>query len=120
MAYDNNRGSDRKFGGRRPDRKMEKPRVDARRAALSALFDVLYKDAFAQIALNREIESVRLSEDDRRLATSLFYAAVENRMQLEYYLKRFVSQDPGSVVMTILMLSAAQLLYMDKIPERWG
>lgn len=96
---------------------MEKPRTDARRAALSALFDVFYKDAFAQLALNREIESVSLSDEDRRLATNLFYVTVENRMQLEYYLKQFVAVKPDKVVMTILLLSAAQLLYMDKIPD---
>ncbi|MBE5766333.1 MAG: 16S rRNA (cytosine(967)-C(5))-methyltransferase RsmB [Clostridiales bacterium] len=106
---------DRPRMGRKP--RMEKPLADARRAALSALFDVFYKDAFAQIALNREIESVSLSDEDRRLATSLFYATVENRMQLEFYLKQFVAVQPDKVVMTILLMSVAQLLYMDKIPD---
>ena len=105
--------------GRRPGghRGGGKPRSDARRAALGALYDVLYKGAYAQLALGRALESVRLSPDDRRLATNLFYTAVEQRLQLEYYLSRFISETPDNVVMALLLLSAAQLLYMDKIPD---
>ena len=77
----------------------------------------MYKGAYAQLALGRALESVRLSPDDRRLATNLFYTAVEHRLQLEYYLSRFISEAPDNVVMALLLLSAAQLLYMDKIPD---
>ena len=105
--------------GRRPGghRGGGKPRSDARRAALGALYDVLYKGAYAQLALGRALESVRLSPDDRRLATNLFYTAVERRLQLEYYLSRFISETPDNVVMALLLLSAAQLLYMDMFPD---
>ena len=116
MAREQERRGDR---GRRPGghRGGGKPRVDARRVALGALYDVLYKGAFAQLALGRALEGTRVSEEDRRLATNLFYTAVEHRLQLEYYLGRFVSEKPDNVVMAILLLSAAQLLYMDKIPD---
>ena len=41
-----------------------KPRSDARRAALGALYDVLYKGAYAQLALDRALESVNAVNDE--------------------------------------------------------
>ncbi len=93
------------------------PRLTARDAALRALQDVARGDAFAAQALDRRLEEARLHPDDRRLAAGLFYTAVENRLHIQYMLDRFLDQKPEPVVVDILHLAAAQLLFMDRVPD---
>ncbi len=103
---------------RRPgDRKPAHPRLTARDAALRALQDVVRGDAYASQALDRRLEEARLRPDDRRLAAGIFYSAVENRLYLEYMLSRFLEQKPEPVVQDILHIAAAQLLFMDRVPD---
>lgn len=89
---------------------------DARRVALSALQDVNRFDAYAALALDKRLRESRLSPDDRRLATSIFYQAVENRLNIEYVLNAFVNVKPDPVIEDILHIACAQILFMDKIP----
>lgn len=97
--------------------RSERPRLTARDAALRALQDVVRGEAFASQALDRRLEEARLKPDDRRLAAGLFYSAVENRLYLAYMLGRFMEQKPEPVVNDILHLAAAQLLFMDRVPD---
>ena len=92
-------------------------RISARDAALRALQDVVRGDAFAGQALDRRLEQARLKPDDRRLAAGLFYSAVEYRLYIEYMLGRFLQQKPEPVVNDILHIAAAQLLFMDRVPD---
>ena len=103
----------RGFHGYRTDR----PRLTPRDAALRALEDVARGDAFAAQALDRRLEEARLKPDDRRLAAGLFYSAVENRLYLEHMLARFLESKPEPVVNDILHIAAAQLLFMDRVPD---
>ena len=97
--------------------RSERPRLTARDAALRALQDVVRGDAYASQALDRRLEEARLRPDDRRLAAGIFYSAVENRLYLEYMLGRFLEQKPEPVVNDILHIAAAQLLFMDRVPD---
>ena len=100
-----------------PARKPNRPRLTPRDAALRALQDVVRGEAFAAQALDRRLEEARLRPDDRRLAAGLFYSAVENRLYLEYMLGRFLDQKPEPVVQDILHIAAAQILFMDRVPD---
>ncbi len=107
------RGGDAPRAPRKPDR----PRLTARDAALRALQDVVRGDAYAAQALDRRLEEARLRPDDRRLAAGLFYSAVENRLYIETQLARFLEQKPEPIVNDILHVAAAQLLFMDRVPD---
>ena len=102
---------------RRPGSRQSKPRISARDAALRALQDVVRGDAYAAQALNRRLEEAQLKPEDSRLATGLFYTAVENRLYIEHMLGRFLDQRPEPVVNDILHIAAAQILFMDRIPD---
>ena len=91
--------------------------VSARDVAFKALQDVVRGDAYASQALDRQLEGARLKPEDRRLAASLFYFAVENRLYIERVLDQFVEQKPDPVVIDILHIASAQLLFMDKVPD---
>ena len=101
--------------GRRPERRG--PRASARDVALRALQDVVRGDAYASQALDRRLEEARLRPDDRRLAAGLFYSAVENRLYIGHMLSRFLERQPEPVVADILHVAAAQLLFMDRVPD---
>ncbi len=90
---------------------------DARRVALNALCDVTMADAYAGIALNKRLREADLSDEDRRLATSIFYTALENRMRIDYLLSQLVAHMPELIVREVMHIAAAQLLYMDRVPD---
>ena len=74
-------------------------------------------DAYASQALDRALSAVRLSPEDRRLAASIFYFAVENRLRIEWTLGKLMETRPEPVVSDVLHIAAAQLLFMDRIPD---
>ncbi len=89
----------------------------ARDVALTAIRDVLHNQAYASQALSRALSDSQLSDADRRLAASMFYYTVENHIYLEWALGRMMETKAETVVMDILHLAAAQILFMDKIPD---
>ena len=109
---------DRPHGDRR-DRRSEKPapQKNARDVALNALADVVRNEAYASQALDRALTDVELSPEDRRLAASLFYFTVENRLQIEWALGGLMDSKPEPLVNDILHIAAAQILFMDRIPD---
>ena len=110
------KGGDKPF--RKDGKKPAMPKVgDARRVALNALCDVMMADAYAGIALNKRFKEVELSPEDKRLATNIFYTALENRMRIDHLLNQLVASMPEQIVRAVLHIAAAQLLYMDRIPD---
>ncbi|MBQ2955189.1 MAG: hypothetical protein IJE08_01880, partial [Clostridia bacterium] len=99
------------------DRPAAPRKGDARRVALNALCDVMMADAYAGIALNKRFKEVELSPEDKRLATNIFYTALENRMRIDHLLNQLVASMPEPIVRAVLHVAAAQLLYMDRIPD---
>ena len=107
----------------RPERKPEEKKPvkpsgpDARRIALNALIDVTASKAYSTLALDEHLRRSRIDPADKRLATSIFYTALENRLKIEYALKQFVERMPSREIGCVLHIAAAQLLMMDKIPD---
>jgi len=91
--------------------------MGARKIALDALHDVVVGGAYAGQAISRCLRASRVSPEDSRLATSLFYTALENQIKLDCALGQFVKDMPESPIREVLHLAAAQILFMDKIPD---
>ena len=89
----------------------------ARDAALNALRFVARDGAYAAQALDRALRDVQLNESDRRLAASIFYFALENRLRIETCLLTKLKERPEPEIMDILCVAAAQILFMDRIPD---
>jgi len=114
--------NERKFGDDRPkgDRRgkpVEIRPANAREVALNALKDVVRFEAYASQALDRALTDVKLSDEDRRLAASIFYFTIENRIYIEWVLAKLMESKPEPVVNDILHIAAAQILFMDRIPD---
>lgn len=89
----------------------------ARMLALMALQDVFREDAYASLALNKRLRESAASAEDKKLATYIFYAAVENRLLISFILHQFADRMPDPIVEDILHIAIAQLMFMDHIPE---
>ena len=103
--------------GRKPQAKPAPYQPSARDVALKALRNVARENAYAAQALDRELIAVKLSDEDRRLAASIFYFALENRLRIEKLILAHVKNRPEPEVMEILIIGAAQILCMQKIPD---
>lgn len=90
----------------------------ARSLALSVLEDVFDQGAYSNIALNKALESSRLSTQDKGLATELVYGTVSRKITLEWYLAHFIEdrEKLDTWVYYLLILSLYQLVYLDKLP----
>ena len=105
-------------GGSYAKRPQIKPAGDrARDVALRALRDVVRENAYAAQALDRALAAAKLADEDRRLAASLFYTALENRLRIDRVIARFTKTRPDPEIIDILHIAAAQILFMDKIPD---
>ena len=111
------------FGGGNRSAKRPAPKKNvsqgpsARDVALKALKNVFRDNAYASQALDRELNAAKLSEEDRRLAASMFYFALENRLRIQSLISARVQNRPDPEIMDILTLAAAQILFMDRIPD---
>ena len=98
-------------------KKNAPPKPSARDVAFKAIRNVLRDNAYAAQALDRELSAVHLSDEDRRLAASIFYFTLENRLRIEKLLRGYMKERPEGDIPEILNIAAAQILFMDKIPD---
>ena len=91
----------------------------ARSVALEVLEDVFVHQAYSNIALNKHLKGSQLSAADKGLVTEIVYGTVARKLTLEWYLSHFI-QDRDKLdnwLYILLLLSAYQLRYLDKIPN---
>ena len=91
----------------------------ARSLALAVLEDVLVNQAYSNIALNKHLKGSQLSAADKGLVTEIVYGTVARKLTLEWYLSHFIEDRDklDNWLYILLLLSAYQLRYLDKIPN---
>lgn len=91
----------------------------ARSLALAVLEDVFISQAYSNIALNKHLKGSQLSAADKGLVTELVYGTVARKLTLEWYLSHFIEDRDqlDSWLYVLLLMSAYQLRYLDKIPD---
>lgn len=91
----------------------------ARSLALAVLEDVLVNQAYSNIALNKHLKGSQLSVADKGLVTEIVYGTVARKLTLEWYLSHFIEDRDklDNWLYILLLLSAYQLRYLDKIPN---
>ena len=88
-----------------------------RDAALKAVYDVLEKGAFTNIAVNNLLKETNFSPLERRFITEIVYGTVKNKSSIEWIRDKFVSKKKiDSWINYILLTGIYQLLYLDKVP----
>ena len=91
----------------------------ARSLALTVLENVLMNQAYSNIALNKHLKGSQLSVADKGLVTEIVYGTVARKLTLEWYLSHFIEDRDklDNWLYILLLLSAYQLRYLDKIPN---
>ena len=91
----------------------------ARSLALAVLEDVFINQAYSNIALNKHLKGSQLSAADKGLVTELVYGTVARKLTLEWYLSHFIEDRDqlNSWLYVLLLMSAYQLRYLNKIPD---
>ncbi|MDZ8051306.1 MAG: 16S rRNA (cytosine(967)-C(5))-methyltransferase [Aulosira sp. ZfuVER01] len=92
--------------------------INPRQIAFLALRDV-HKGAYADVALDKVLQKVKLQDSDRRLVTELVYGSVRRQRTLDALIdqlgKKKSHQQPKDL-RTILHLGFYQLCYQERIP----
>jgi len=100
-------------------RRASRAVTDPRQLAFDALREILKKDAYADVALERHLARSQLDGRDRALATELVYGCVRRRRALDATIDRLATkpadrQPPD--LRALLHLGFYQLAYSDRIP----
>lgn len=91
---------------------------NVRRISINILTDLENKNSNSTNLLNENTRN--LSELDAKFLRELVYGTLENRIFIDYILKKLINTKLGKVnikVLNTLRISIYQILFMDKIPE---
>ncbi|MEG2007228.1 MAG: 16S rRNA (cytosine(967)-C(5))-methyltransferase RsmB [Oscillospiraceae bacterium] len=94
--------------------------MNERKAALAALERYRRSGEFSESALDRVITSGGLDTREAALCTRIVYCVLQNTALLDHCIASYSTVPPKRLepkVLDILRLSAAQLLFMDRIPK---
>lgn len=94
--------------------------ASGRECAYLVLHEVFGKEAYANLALTKQLNAAKLTPQERRFATELVYGTVKAVGTIDWilghYMKRSVEKtDP--VALNILRLGMYQLRFLDKVPD---
>lgn len=92
----------------------------ARKLAVDAIYQVMEKGAYSNLALLKILSASSLSLPDRRLSTEIFNGTIRMIKRLDWVLNLFLQkkiekQNPW--IRNILRMSLYQLMFMDKVPD---
>ncbi|BDR60688.1 16S rRNA (cytosine(967)-C(5))-methyltransferase RsmB [Lactobacillus xylocopicola] len=91
----------------------------ARAVALATLIRVWRDGSYSNISLNNSFRSSDLSQTDRNFTTRLVYGTIQEKIYLEFQLQDLVKTKlKEDYLWPLLLMSAYQLLFMDKVPNR--
>lgn len=93
--------------------------MNARETALKVLNAVYMNDAYANVALTRELRRAELSDQDRRFVTEMVYGTVKAGDTLDWMLRQYTNRPLSKIapiIGNILRLGMYQLFFMDKVP----
>lgn len=92
----------------------------ARKTAVKILKDVLYKNAYSNIALNNELNKSGLAPKDKGLVTEIVYGTLKYKYTIDCILNHFIKSGLEKMdkdILNILRISIYQIRYLDKVPE---
>jgi len=91
----------------------------SRQVVFNALYEVIYKDAYAEIALDRAVAKRELTSQDHRFVSELVYGIVRRQRTLDALIDQFAnkaaSKQPPKLRL-ILQMGFYQLRYLTQVP----
>ena len=100
--------------------KEEMQMDNPRELALKSLIKTEVSGAFTNLEINTTLTRADLDEKDSALYTVLYLGVIENKIFLDYVIKKYSSIDIEKIDVTelnVLRLGIYQLYFLDKIPD---
>lgn len=95
-------------------------KINARKLSLRILDEIEQMHEFSHVVLSRTLNQYDIDSSDRRLTSQLVFGVLENKLLLDYYIRKLSAQRFSRIdrsVINILRMGFYQLKFMDKIPE---
>lgn len=93
---------------------------NARKIALDILVDVESSKSYSNIKINKALKDHELVGQDKNFVLKLVYGVLENKILLDYYIRKMSSIRLKKIdhrILNVLRLSVFQIMFLDKIPE---
>ncbi len=93
--------------------------MNARELALKVINEIISKNAYANLALVKEMNRHHLEDQDRRFLTELVYGTIKTGETLDWMLTHYVDRPLAKippVILNILRLGMYQLFFLSKVP----
>lgn len=93
--------------------------MNPREVALKIINEVVNNNAYANIALAREINRSKLTDQDRRFITELVYGTIKAKATLDWMISHYINRPIDKiapVVLNILRMGMYQMFFLSKIP----
>lgn len=93
--------------------------MDAREIALKIINEVVHNNAYANIALAREINRSKLTDQDRRFITELVYGTIKAKATLDWMISHYINRPIDKIapiILNILRMGMYQMFFLSKIP----
>ena len=94
--------------------------MNAREAALKALFEVEQNGAYSDIALKNILRNSNLSAADKAFASEITYGVIRHKTRLDEIIKSYSSirlKKLSVWILSILRMGVYQLFFLDRVPE---
>ncbi len=93
---------------------------NTREAALIALYEIEYSEAYSNIALKNILKSEDFDARDRAFVTTLVYGVISKKLTLDYMIEKLSKiklKKLSKHILLILRIGLFQIKFLDKIPD---
>ena len=94
--------------------------MKAREIAFKILCDIEENNNYSNIAINKHFKNIKLSNQDRGLATEIVYGVIENKYYLDYIidkLSKIKTQKLSTYVKILLRMGIYQIAFLNSISD---
>ena len=91
--------------------------MKAREIAFKILCDIEENNNYSNIAINKHFKNIKLSNQDRGLATEIVYGVIENKYYLDYIidkLSKIKTQKLSTYVKILLRMGIYQIAFLNR------
>lgn len=94
--------------------------MNAREGAVKVLYEIETKDAYSNLALNKELNQADYGQLEKGFMTELVYGVLENQIYIDYVIEIFSTVKLKKIhpmTLNLLRLGIYQILFLDRIPQ---
>lgn len=93
---------------------------NSRKIVVDILIDVLEKDGYSNIVLDRKLNKSNLNDKDRGLVTEIVYGTIKYKYTIDKIISTYLRDgidDLDVFILNVLRMSVYQIKYLDKVPN---